>query len=133
LIRLTHSANSRELFERLTFAKIGKVKHATDLRCAYLDFDSVGIPLLRPIFAVCRIVGVRPLWIESRRTARGWHLRIRFHNRFEPAELVAFQAACGSDPRRESLNLMRVLNIRRHGAAPFWRKRWNLLYSEKLK
>lgn len=132
LIKRPIFANFGELFAQLTFAKIGKVKHATDLRCAYLDFDRIGIPLLRPIFSVCHIAGVRPLWIESRRTKRGWHLRIMFHDRFEPAELVAFQAACGSDPRREALNLMRVLCIRKHGAPAFWRKRWNLLYSEKL-
>jgi len=50
-----------------------------------------------------------------------------------PAELVAFQACCGSDQRRETLNLMRVLAIRKTPiTSPFWRDRWNLLFSEKL-
>jgi hypothetical protein len=133
LIKQTHGGDLGELLKQLTFGRIGKVEHVTDLYCAYLDFDRISVPLLQPIFAVCHIVGVRPMWIESRRTARGWHIRIMFRDRFEPAELVAFQAACGSDPRREALNLMRVLCIRRCGASPFWRKRWNLLYSEKLR
>lgn len=89
---------------------------------------------MAPIWAVCRIAGLRPLWIESRRTRKGWHLRIRFRERYSESELVAFQACCGSDARREALNLMRVLAVRRSEGriGPFWTARVNLLYGEKI-
>lgn len=115
------------------FHRIGRIAHDVDLHCAYLDMDRRAIPRLRPLWAVCRIVGLRPMWIETRRTRHGWHVRIKLHDRLEPAELVAFQACCGSDSRREALNLMRVLAIRRNQITdPFWLKRWNLLYADKL-
>ena len=78
---------------------------------------------------------MRPLWIEDRKTKRGWHRRVHFRERYEPAELVCFQACVGSDGRREALNLMRVLALRKGGTriGSFWRSRWNVLYSEKLK
>lgn len=133
--KTTRSASSRDRFSRLTFqfGRIGKLEHATNLRVAYLDYDRRAIPRLRPIWAVCRIIGVRPLWVESKRTRHGWHVRVCFRNRFTAAELVAFQACCGSDPRREALNLMRVFNMRRSGVrSKFWIDRWNLLFSGKL-
>jgi hypothetical protein len=53
---------------------------------------------------------------------------------FTRGELVAFQACCGSDLRREALNLMRVVGIRTTPIrSKFWRDRWNILYSEKVK
>lgn len=109
------------------------MKYETNLSRAYIDVDTIRAPALRPYYAVCRIVGVRPLWIAYERTRRGWHVVIQFgsRDRFTPAELVAFQACCGSDIRRESLNLMRVCAIRRGRLPAFWRKRWNLLFVYK--
>jgi hypothetical protein len=109
-------------------------KHDTDLQCAYLDMDQLVHPKLFTIWSVCRIIGVQPVWIESTRTRRGWHLRVYLDDRLTPAELVAFQAVCGSDRRREMLNLMRVLAIRRTPIrSRFWRARWNLLFAHKLR
>jgi len=48
-----------------------------------------------------------------------------------PSEQVALQFALESDPRRECLNLMRVLSLARH---PSRNKstHWNVLFERKL-
>ena len=136
MMRMRYGASLRGGFHTGKFQltrRFGKVAHVADSHTAYLDFDRRRIPRLRPIFSVCRIAGLSPMWIESRRTRRGWHLRIYFRESFSPAELVAIQACCGSDSRREALNLMRILAIRRGQITDrFWLTRWNLLYAEKL-
>jgi len=45
------------------------------------------------------------------------------------SELVALQFALGSDRRRETLNLMRVMS---RPSDPKGRNRWNILYERKL-
>ena len=71
--------------------------------------------------------------VADRRTRRGWHVAITLRDALEPAEIVALQSCLGSDRRREALNLMRVIGLRRtHGIDSFWFERWNLLYREKL-
>jgi hypothetical protein len=97
-----------------------------------LDYDFRRVPRVRPLWAVCRIVGVRPLTIRTDRTRRGWHVLIVLAERLCPAEIVALQAIMGSDDRREALNLMRVIAIRKRPPAPFWRDRWNILFERKL-
>lgn len=72
---------------------------------------------------------INPTWIRHDRTKRGWHVSVRLSKSLSPAEIVALQAVLGSDPRRESLNLMRVI-FQRWERAP---QRWNLLYREKLR
>lgn len=106
----------------------------------YLDFDFARpdrrSPSLRPIFTVLRMVGLRPLGsaIAMERTRRGWHIIMRMRETLQPAEIVALQACLGSDRRREALNLMRALAIRKgcNGVTPHWRKRWNILFGGKL-
>lgn len=48
----------------------------------------------------------------------------------DPAQMVALQSVLGSDPRREALNLMRVLSLSKM-TPRYWKKRWNLLYRSK--
>lgn len=74
------------------------------------------------------MLGVSPLFIRHDRTRRGWHVVIRWNRKFEPAERVALQAVLGSDVKRETLNLMRVIGGRHRG-----NKRWNILYSHKIR
>lgn len=94
----------------------------------FCDFDEGrGSPHLRPVWTVFRLLGIRPISIRLDRTRRGWHMVIRCDRCFTPVEKVALQAVLGSDARRESLNLMRVING--HGGD----KRWNVLYREKLR
>lgn len=65
------------------------------------------------------------------RTKKGWHIEIHLGTSLQPGETVAAQVLCGSDRKRETLNLMRVLGLK--NAPAFWRKRWNILYAEKLR
>lgn len=112
--------------------RLGVVDHVADASMVYLDVDRRSAPSARSLYACCRIVGVSPLWLCYRRSTHGWHIIMAIRDQLEPAEIVALQACCGSDPRREALNLMRVLSIRRKGIGGFWSTRWNLLYAYKL-
>jgi hypothetical protein len=58
------------------------------------------------------------------RTRRGWHVLVGIRQAITPPLVVAAQAVLGSDPARESYNLMRVQRPRRG----FFRDRWNVLY-----
>lgn len=112
--------------------RFGVVRKTTNPRELYLDFDRPKGPTLPMIWTVLRAVGLRPGAIEYRRSRRGWHVVVPVNAALLPAEQVALQAVMGSDSRRELLNAMRVISIRRRGARPFWRARWNLLYARKL-
>jgi hypothetical protein len=102
-----------------------ELKASTDLRTSFCDYDRPRPPSLRWLYAIARVVHVRPVWVRYDRTRRGWHVLIRWSRTWAPAELVALQAVLGSDPMREGLNLMRVM---RHPRA----STWNLLFSRKL-
>lgn len=58
---------------------------------------------------------------------------MRLGRKITPFCIVALQSILGSDPGRESLNLMRLLQIERHGADRFSAARWNLMFERKLK
>ena len=60
----------------------------------------------------------------------GWHIELRVDPQPQsPFEVVALQAILGSDPLRESCNLVRAHAFAT--ASPFWRDRWNVLYIKK--
>ena len=60
---------------------------------------------------------------EVQRSPHGIHIEVELRRgRLQPAELVALQAALGSDPVRELLNLHRI----RKG----WRA-WNVMFTDK--
>jgi hypothetical protein len=84
------------------------------------------------MLAVLRTIGLRPQWLRTDRTRRGWHVIIKLTRSLLPAETVAVQALLGSDSRRESLNLMRAISVQRRDPGAFWRRRWNLLFTYKL-
>jgi hypothetical protein len=106
----------------------GVIKEYAKTDTCYLDFDDKKPPHLLPIFVVFRLLGsISPRWVRYDRTRRGWHVVIKLSRSLTPVETVALQAVLGSDSRRESLNLMRVL----HGGGGD--KRWNILYSRKLR
>ena len=107
----------------------GRIKEYAFSRRLFLDFDMRRCPRVRPLWAVCRIIGAHPKTIRFDRTRRGWHVVIELSEWFSPLEVVAMQAVLGSDARREALNLMRVLS--EYGR--LGEKRWNILYSRKLK
>lgn len=112
---------------------MGMMKETTTTNRALLDYNTRAAPRLAWMWAVCRIVGLRARWIRTDRTRRGWHVVIEFSERFTNGELVALQAILESDKRREALNLMRVIAIRKYPHMPhYWKTRWNILYAEKL-
>lgn len=117
----------------LTFQRIGRVKQHGHSRVLLCDFDQRSSPRIRPFWAVCRIVGISPRAIRYDRTHRGWHVCFTLSRSLTTAECVALQCCMGSDVRRETLNLMRVIAIREKRHPRFWSTRWNLLFSEKLK
>ena len=113
--------------------RFGLVKQTGSDSLVLLDYDSRAVPRLQRIWAVSRIVGVRPLRIRSDRTRRGWHVLVWLDKRLTSGELACFQALCQSDWKREALNLMRIIAIRRARIRDgFWAARWNILFSEKL-
>ncbi len=113
--------------------RFGLVKQTGADGLAMLDYDARAVPRLHRIWAVCRIVGLRPSRIRTDRTARGWHVLVWLDKRLTSGELTAFQSLCQSDWKREALNLMRVVSIRRTRINDgFWAARWNILFSEKL-
>lgn len=114
--------------QSINFDTFGKVKEFAKPNESYLDIDAARAPKLSGINSLAHILGVVPLFVRCDRTRRGWHIVIRWSRKFQPIEHVAIQAILGSDYRRETLNLMRVLSGPR-GAGT---KRWNLLYSGKL-
>ena len=63
-------------------------------------------------------------------TAKGYHLVLEIKEPLEPLCIVLLQALCGSDLRRETFNMARVLKL--SDAPTFWQTRWNVLYEEKL-
>lgn len=98
-----------------------------------LDYDMRAVPRLQRIWAVCRIVGVRPVRVRTDRTTHGWHVLVWLDKKLTSGELACLQALCRSDWKRESLNLMRIISIRRSGIDGFWARRWNVLFAEKLR
>lgn len=67
--------------------------------------------------------------VTHRRTARGWHVTVWSDLLvLEPAEVVALQAVCGSDWRREAFMLVRAVGL--PDAPPPWRPlfRWDSFY-----
>lgn len=113
----------------------GRVKEFARSDTTFCDFDYTSWywrqrgPGLEQVFAVARILSLRPLWIRyDPSTRKGWHVIIQWNRRMAPAEIVALQAVLGSDRRRETLNLMRVMG----GLPKEAGGRWNILYSAKL-
>ena len=111
----------------------GKVEELANPKRLLLDFDQGRTPSLRAVWAACRIVGVRPEWVRHDRTKRGWHVVIQLRESLLPGEQIALQAVMGSDRRRETLNLMRAVAVRRADPGVKWRNRWQLLFSEKVR
>lgn len=112
--------------------KFGVVDHVASATSLYIDVDRAVPPKFSDLVSTLRAVGVRPVWTCYRRSARGWHVIIKSRYRILPGEQIALQVLLGSDRKRETLNIMRLLSIRQNGASAFWRKRWNILYRYKL-
>lgn len=100
-------------------------------RIVLLDEDIGARPISRAaIRAVLNVCGLKAVSVESRRSVSGGrHWRVVVDRDLTPAETVALQACMGSDLKRETLNLSRVLFNRHEQGEP---GAWNLLYDAKV-
>lgn len=92
-----------------------------------LDQD-IGAPVInrRKIRAVLAILGLTEVSIDSRRShSGGRHWVVEIRERLDPIQIVAIQACMGSDLKRETMNLGRVLRGRTD-------PEWNLLFDRKI-
>lgn len=105
----------------------GIVKRYADPAITMCDYDHGRPPTMPDIWRVAARLDIKPVWVEYDRTRRGWHLTIKWNRKFKPAETIALQSILGSDPGRETFNLLRVLS----GKAER-NRRWNLLFERKL-
>lgn len=114
------------------FKCAGVLKEQWHTRRTYCDYDG-RLPrrLLSIVRAVANICNLHVHWIRIDRTRRGYHMIVHWNIPLLPAEQVALQFALGSDNRRETLNLMRVISLSRHPSEA-GKRGWNLLFSRKL-
>lgn len=98
----------------------------------YLDFDGAF-----PARFMDRVTWCARVWrwslvaVRIDKTRNGWHVVVGVAESVEPALVVAAQSILGSDYKREAFNLMRVQSLPH--VSPFWRERWNVLYSHHAK
>lgn len=105
-----------------------------DRNVVKLDFDGRELPSLEPILLKLRRAGYSVRWLSQRvsPSGNGWHVCLKLKPCPRTAtEVVALQAILGSDPYREACNLHRARMIA--SVSPYWRDRWNVLYSQSLK
>lgn len=99
-----------------------------------LDIDSRDVENLaknrKDIEWVVDALGFTLVGVKTFKTKKGFHRMVRLAEILSPLEVVLVQALCGSDLRRETFNMARVLML--PDAPKFWHSRWNVLYSEKL-
>lgn len=95
-----------------------------------LDLDQIAAIPWDEIDRRLELMGLTPVAMHYRQTARGFHVRIFLTEGYPPPVLVAAQAILGSDARREALNFRRM-------RVPHWTermlKRWQVLFARKLK
>jgi len=114
---------------QLSMSRWGVMKQFSDPTVVMCDYDTPRCPSMWEINRVFHILDIRPEWIRFDRTRHGWHMIIQLRKPLEKCALVALQAILGSDPRRETLNLMRALSVR---MSAFAARRWNVLFEYKL-
>lgn len=106
----------------------GSVSHYHAANVTLCDYDAATLPKLEPIYALGRKLGIKPIAIETKRSSsgKGWHVITTWNRDFTPAETVCIQMALGSDMKRETFNLARLLS-----EDVSTRKDWNFLFSAK--
>jgi hypothetical protein len=127
----------KELRDKKTFRTVpGIVERYAEPCVTMCDYDRRVIHPMERVWRLSRLIQAVPLWVQFRRTARGWHMVIEWDHAFSHAETVAIQAILGSDPYREAFNLARIRGIKNdpsHVLLSDGLSRWNLLFKEKLK
>lgn len=99
-----------------------------------IDVDRGYAPLtLAELTGRLRRAGKRPVWLLQERSAsgQGWHLWCAVRPACRSLlEVVALQAVCGSDLRREANNVLRAVQLPRLAPAArrYWTARANVFY-----
>ena len=106
----------------------GLVDRYGDARTTLHDYDTRKPPTIHEVLEIARILRVEVDWLEYTPSRRGYHLAIRWKQKWHPLETIALQAMLGSDPKREAFNLLRV----RSGTDVIKNRRWNVLFARKL-
>jgi hypothetical protein len=108
----------------------GKVSHFHKSNVSLCDFDAPSRPSLMRVWEVARTLGIEPIAIELKRSSsgKGWHMIVTWNRDFSHTGTVYLQYLLGSDPKRESFNLQRVLSGGTEG-----RDDWNILFERKVK
>jgi hypothetical protein len=113
--------------------KLGPAKLSPEQAVLKLDIDAGQVlPTHRVIDHRLARAGYERVVCTYRRSpgGDGWHVELWVEPQPEsPLEVVALQAILGSDPLRESCNMVRAKAFAQ--ASPFWRDRWNVLYIKK--
>lgn len=95
-----------------------------------LDFDSRKYPNVGTALFRLRSLNFHPVWLLlSRSQHNGWHAIIQLRGNISDIGIISLQLLCGSDPKRETFNLARVLQLKK--ASLYWQKRWNILYASE--
>jgi hypothetical protein len=126
-VRVSSIRSALAAIEYPNIGRAGVVKATADPFWTYCDYDTREAPRLGRFWSFSKITGLRPRVIRYDRTRRGWHVLICWSRALDAAEQVAIQAALGSDYRRETYNLARVLGGK--SSDP----RWNILFERKIK
>lgn len=113
---------------------LGIVEEKANPKTLLADYDMGGrAPRFVKLCSTLRLLGLRVSWIRYDRTRNGYHVIVRHNVALTPAETVCAQFAIRSDRKRETLNATRVIWAVRTNPPRFWKNRWNLLFSSKLR
>lgn len=110
-------------------SRYGIMKEWSDPAVIMCDYDTPTAPGFLEFTKVFHTLGITPISVRYDRTKRGWHVVIVLPRDLHKCATVALQAILGSDPRRETLNLMRALST---NMDRFASQRWNVLFESKL-
>lgn len=93
----------------------------------YCDYDRKAAPHVVAWITTCCKRWNWPIEaIRYDKTRRGWHVIVGIRKAIPFPLVIAAQAIFGSDPKRESFNLMRAQEL--DGLPDYWQKRANVLY-----
>lgn len=112
-----------------SISRFGVMKEFSDPTLVMCDYDTPILPPIHELWRVFHVLRITPEWMRFDRTAHGWHMVLKLPRKLPMLATVALQAILGSDPRRETLNLMRALTSPKGFAA----ERWNVLFERKIK
>jgi len=106
------------------------VRLSRELSVVKLDIDRKRFPSVKRLYQLLDRAGYMLLSLDSRKSpsGNGWHLWLTLDPAPRtPMEVIAIQAVLGSDPFRESMNLLRARKMWR---TPGFAKDWfNVLYA----